>query len=220
MSENEQALTPVAPEHIEWIRKQVSEGDKALMGEALMKMLLQCLGEDHARGGLRETPARAWKAWQFWTSGYMQNPEEVLKTFEDGSEGYDEMVLQGSIPLWSMCEHHLAPFFGYAHIGYIPNGKVVGLSKLSRLVDIYARRLTMQERITSLVAKNLYHLLNAHGVGVVLQCRHSCMESRGICKSGTITITSALLGGMKTDDKARAEFMSFVNTASQGMKAL
>lgn len=167
------------------------------------------------REGLRETPDRFAKAWEFLTSGYDQDPEQVLKSFEDGSERYDEMVFQGAVPVWSMCEHHMLPFWGVAHIGYIPNGKIVGLSKFSRLVDIFARRLQVQERLTAQIADALDEHLKPKGVGVVLRCRHGCMESRGIQKSGTVTFTSALRGGLKTAE-ARAEFLKFVELADQG----
>jgi GTP cyclohydrolase I len=167
---------------------------------------------------LQETPKRYLAALLFWTSGYNQEPGQILKTFEDGGEGYDEMVFQGAIPLWSLCEHHVAPFFGVAHVAYIPNGRIVGLSKLSRLVEIFARRLTVQERITTQVADALEKHLEAKGVGVMLQCRHTCIESRGVQKSGSITTTSALRGLFKQSD-ARAEFMSMV-AAVQGVKTL
>lgn len=167
--------------------------------------------EHNNREGLRETPQRFARAFEFWTSGYdNEDPAKILKAFEDGAQDADEMVLQTDIPFYSMCEHHLAPFFGKAHIGYIPNGKIVGLSKLARLVDMYSRRLQVQERITTQVAKALEEVLQPVGVGVVLQARHLCMESRGVQKAGTITTTSALLGAMKEVPEARSEFLSLV----------
>lgn len=182
--------------------------------------LLLHVGEDPDRPGLVETPSRVLRALKFWTSGYDKDPQTVLKVFEDGAEGYDEMVFQGGIPFFSTCEHHMVSFFGMAHVGYIPNGKIVGLSKLARLVEIYARRLTVQERITTQVADALFGYLNAKAAGVVLQARHLCMESRGIQKTGTITTTSALRGLFLEHADARAEFMGFVNTASSGVKSL
>jgi GTP cyclohydrolase I len=184
--------------------------------EALTKLLLARLDEDYDRPGLVETPERVAKAWGFWTSGYNDRPETILKTFEDGAEDYDEMVFQGRIPLYSHCEHHLAPFFGVAHIGYIPNGCIVGLSKLSRVVDMYARRLQVQERITRQVADCLNEHLQPIGVGVVIRCRHLCMESRGIQKAGTVTYTSALRGAIKDHGGARTEFLKFVERADEG----
>src|ERR1700761_7849087 len=150
--------------------------------EHLFKELLKRFGEDPNRGGLKETPERATKAWKFWCSGYNQNPLDVLKTFEDGGETYDELIFQANIPIFSHCEHHMAPMLGIAHIAYVPNGKVVGLSKLSRLAEIFARRLQVQERLTQQVADALMEHLSPKGVGVVLQLRHLCMESRGIQK--------------------------------------
>lgn len=172
--------------------------------------LLQYIGEDPDRGGLIETPKRVLKAWDHWTSGYGRSPAEVLKTFEDGAERVNELVLVKSIPFYSHCEHHLAPFFGTAHIGYIPDGKIVGLSKLSRLLDIYARRLQVQERLTNQVADAIDEHLNPLGVGVVVEARHLCMESRGICQQGHSTVTSAMRGALLDKPEARAEFLSLV----------
>lgn len=166
-----------------------------------------------SRPGLAETPRRVAEAMRFWTKGYHQNPTQIFKTFEDGAENYDELVFQGSIPFWSLCEHHLAPFFGVAHIGYIPNGRIVGLSKLSRILDVFARRLQCQERLTSQVGACLYDNLKARAVGVVLRARHSCIESRGVEKSGSMTYSSALFGTFKSDQAARSEFLKFVDRA-------
>ncbi len=177
----------------------------------LIRDLLTFLGETR-REGLEETPARVIKAWQFWTDGYGKDPIDVLKCFEDGAEKYDEMIFQGAIPCFSNCEHHMTPFFGFTHIGYIPNGRIIGLSKFSRLVDIFARRLQVQERLTQQIAHALDDYLKPVGVGVVLRCRHMCMESRGIQKPGTVTYTSSLLGAMR-DGAARAEFLQFVERA-------
>lgn len=173
------------------------------------------------REGLLETPARVVRAWtEFFCIGYGQNPADVLKTFEDGSENYDQLLFQANIPLVSTCEHHLEKFWGVCHIAYVPNGKVVGLSKLSRLANIFARRLQVQERLTQQIADALMEHLEPKGVGVVLQMRHGCMEFRGIEKPGTITISSALRGCVKDEADCRAEFLSFVNTASQGLVKL
>jgi len=188
--------------------------------EDVVQRLLAYIGEDPNREGLRETPIRFLKAWKEWASGYAQNPAEILKTFVDGSEKYDEFVFQGSIPFFSHCEHHCAPFFGVAHIGYIPNGRVVGLSKLARLLDVFARRLQVQERISVNVVDALMEHLRPLGAGVVLQARHLCMESRGIQKIGTITTTSALRGVVKDEPEVRAEFMSFVSNSSQGVRGV
>ena len=180
--------------------------------EAHTRDLIESFGEDPDRGGLLETPSRVVRAWKFWTSGYGKDPAAVLKTFDDGAEGYDELICQGNIPLYSQCEHHMASFFGVAHIGYIPDKRIVGLSKLSRVVDIFARRLQVQERLTQQVAHAIEEHLQPKAVGVVLRCRHLCMESRGIQKPGTITYTSALLGSFKTHGDARSEFLRFVES--------
>jgi GTP cyclohydrolase IA len=191
--------------------------DKFLTSEQLIKDFVGRLDPEPNREGLKETPQRVVKAWEFWTSGYKQSVAEVLKVFEDGSEDYDQLVFQANIPVYSTCEHHLASMFGLAHVAYIPNGAVVGLSKLSRVVDIFARRLQVQERMTKQVADALMETLSPKGVGVVMQLRHMCMESRGIQRAGTVTVTSALRGCIKDEPECRAEFMSFVNTSSNGL---
>lgn len=170
--------------------------------------LLQYVGEDPTRGGLAETPTRVAKAWSFWCSGYEKNPSDVLKVFEDGAENYDEMVVVKDIPFYSHCEHHLAPIFGTVTIAYIPDRRIVGLSKLSRLTDIFARRLQVQERLTNQIADALQEHLNPKGVGVIVKARHLCMESRGICQQGHHTVTSALRGVIRDSTKVRQEFMA------------
>ena len=168
------------------------------------------IGEDIGRGGLAETPARVVKAWGHWVGGYDIDPPELLKTFDDGAAKYDEIVLVRDIPVYSHCEHHLAPFFGVAHVGYIPRGHIVGLSKLPRVVDAFARRLQVQERLTTQIADTINDALKPKAVGVVLSCRHMCMESRGIQRSGTSTTTSALRGVFKDKPEARAEFFALI----------
>jgi GTP cyclohydrolase I len=172
-----------------------------------VRRILQFVGEDPDRGGLHETPKRVAKAWQFWCKGYNEKPEDILKTFEDGAEGCNEMVMVKDIPFYTHCEHHLAPFFGTATIAYIPNGKIVGLSKLNRVLDCFARRLQVQERLTTQVAESLMEHLDPIGVGVIVKARHMCMESRGVCQQGHHTVTSALRGAFKDDPTVRAEFL-------------
>jgi GTP cyclohydrolase I len=168
--------------------------------------LLTGVGEDGDREGLTETPARAAKAWLKWTEGYGQDPQALLKSFEE--RDYSEMVVVKDIPLYSKCEHHLADIFGTATVAYIPNGRVLGLSKLSRLVNVFARRLQVQERMTVQVANALHvSALQPKGVGVQLRCRHMCMESRGICQQGHYTVTTALRGVIATGEP-RAEFLA------------
>lgn len=166
------------------------------------------LVEGPLRPGTKETPMRVAKAWEHWTSGYNMRAEDILKVFEDGADGYDEMVVVKDVPIYSKCEHHLADIFGTATIAYIPNGKIVGLSKLSRLADMHARRLQVQERLTHDIAEDLWTHLNPKGVGVLVKARHMCMESRGICQQGHQTITSSLRGALKDQPAAREEFMS------------
>jgi GTP cyclohydrolase I len=172
------------------------------------RRFLASLGENPDRAGLRETPVRVRKAWKHWVSGYGQDPTEILKVFEDGAERYNELIVVRGIPVYSHCEHHLAPFFGTATIGYVPEGKIVGLSKLTRLVECFARRLQVQERLTSQVAETLMQELQPKAVGVVIRCRHLCMESRGIRTPGEETITSAMLGELQTNLGMRAELLA------------
>lgn len=174
--------------------------------------LLDNLGEDLSRGGLHETPDRAAKAWQHWTEGYAIDPATLLKTFEDGAEQYDEIVLVKDIPLYSHCEHHLAPIIGRATVGYIPNSRVVGLSKINRVVDAFARRLQVQERMTQQVAHCIDNALLPKGVAVQIRARHMCMESRGVCQQGHVTVTQCLLGVFRTEQAARAEFIELAKS--------
>lgn len=173
----------------------------------LFTQLLASIGENPDREGLLDTPSRMSRAWAHWTSGYNVDIGSLLKTFEDGASGYDGMVIVKDIPIYSKCEHHLADIFGTATIAYIPDGKVVGLSKLSRLADAFARRLQVQERLTTQIADALVEHLAPVGVGVVIRARHMCMESRGVCQQGHHTITSALRGVLRTEAPAREEFM-------------
>ncbi|MEY3721315.1 MAG: hypothetical protein RL618_1834 [Pseudomonadota bacterium] len=171
------------------------------------RRFLKSVGEDPDRPGLLETPHRVSKAWKHWTSGYEQNPADVLKAFEDGAEEYNELIVVRNIPVYSHCEHHLAPFFGKATVGYMPDGKIVGLSKLTRLVDGFAKRLQVQERLTIQVANALMEHLQPKAVGVVIRCRHLCMESRGIKTAGEETVTSAMLGELQPNLAMRTEFL-------------
>jgi GTP cyclohydrolase I len=171
------------------------------------RRFLKSLGEDPDRPGLIETPTRVTKAWKHWSSGYGQNPADVLKAFEDGAEEYNELIVVRNIPVYSHCEHHLAPFFGKATVGYMPDGKIVGLSKLTRLVECFSKRLQVQERLTIQVANALMENLQPKAVGVVIRCRHLCMESRGIKTAGEETVTSAMLGELQPNLGMRTEFL-------------
>lgn len=172
------------------------------------RRLLASLGENPDRPGLLETPDRLMRAWKHWSSGYHEDPAEILKVFEDGAEQYNELIVVRGIPVYSHCEHHLAPFFGTATIGYVPDRRIVGLSKLTRLVNCFARRLQVQERLTSQVAESLMSHLKPKAVGVVIRCRHMCMESRGINMPGEETITSSMLGELQTNLGMRTELLA------------
>jgi GTP cyclohydrolase I len=198
------------PYHGKWIVFPWEDGgaNKTDTLESNFKRVLQFVEpETNDRGGLEETPARVAKAWRFWTKGYNEDPASILKTFEDGAQGCNEMVLVRDIPIYSHCEHHLAAIFGKATIAYIPDGRIVGLSKLNRLADCFARRLQVQERLTNQIADALVEHLKPKGVGVIVTARHMCMESRGVCQQGHDTVTSALRGVM-LEGTPRAEFLA------------
>ncbi|MGA7919471.1 MAG: GTP cyclohydrolase I FolE [Candidatus Acidiferrales bacterium] len=177
----------------------------------LVREMLVLLGENPDREGLRRTPERFEKALRFLTSGYRQDPEKLLNGAMF-SVCYDEMVVVRDVELYSLCEHHLLPFFGKCHIAYIPDKKVVGLSKVARLVNMYSRRLQIQERLTSQIATALQEKLSPHGVGVIIEARHLCMVMRGVEKQNSTTTTSAMLGAFRESKQTRDEFLSLVNT--------
>src|SRR6202162_5051903 len=175
-----------------------------------MRKILQSIGEDPNREGLRRTPERFEKAFRYLTSGYRQDPEKLLNGAMF-SVCYDNMVVVKDIELYSLCEHHLLPFFGKCHVAYIPNKKVVGLSKIARLVNMYARRLQIQERLTSQIAKAIEEKLSPEGVGVVVEARHLCMVMRGVEKQNSIAMSSAMLGAFRENKQTRDEFLSLVH---------
>jgi GTP cyclohydrolase I len=196
------------------IQEKNCEGQKVPRSdvEAAVRTLLSWVGEDPNRDGLRETPARVVRAFEEYFSGYQDEPEKILqKTFEE-SEGYDEMVVLRKIPFQSHCEHHLAPITGHAWVAYVPNQGVVGISKLARVVEAYARRLQIQERLTSQIATAIHNVLKPQGVGVLLKATHHCMTTRGIRKSGTSLVTSRMLGCFRDNPMTRQEFLSMVQT--------
>lgn len=166
------------------------------------------IGEEESRDGLVETPKRVVNSWEFIFSGYRKDPINIIKTFE--AENYDQLVLLKDVEMFSMCEHHILPFFGKASIGYIPNGKVIGVSKLARLLEIYSRRLQIQERIGEQVTDALMNLLGAKGAGCVIEAKHLCMQMRGVEKQHSIMVTSSLKGVLLTESKARNEFMQLI----------
>ena len=171
--------------------------------------LLEGLGEDPKREGLLKTPERVARSLRFLTKGYSQNPEELLKNAVF-TEAYDEMVVVRDIDLFSMCEHHMLPFFGKAHVAYIPDGKIVGLSKLARVVEVFSRRLQVQERLTQQIRDAIQNVLNPKGVGVVVEARHLCMVMRGVEKLNSITTTSAMSGQFITSQSTRSEFLRLI----------
>jgi GTP cyclohydrolase IA len=175
----------------------------------LVRQMIAQLGEDPGREGLRRTPERFEKALRFLTSGYRQDPAKILNGAMF-SVTYDEMVVVKDIEVYSLCEHHLLPFFGKCHVAYIPNKKVVGLSKIARLVNMYARRLQIQERLTSQIAKTIEEQLNPQGVGVIVEARHLCMVMRGVEKQNSAAMTSAMLGVFRESKQTRDEFLSLI----------
>ena len=177
--------------------------------ENTYKTLIEKIGEDPAREGLRATPARAAKAMGFLTSGYRETAEEVLGDALFSSQS-DEMVVVKNIELYSLCEHHILPFFGTCHIGYIPNGKVMGLSKMARVVEVFARRLQIQEHLTMQIAESVQELSMARGVGVVVQAKHLCMMMRGVEKQNSEMTTSCMLGVFRSDSQTRSEFLTLI----------
>ena len=177
----------------------------------MVRKMIALVGEDPNREGLRKTPERFEKAFKFLTSGYHQNLDSVLNgaTF---SVAYDEMVVVKDIEFFSLCEHHLLPFFGKAHVAYLPNKKVLGLSKIARLVNMFARRLQIQERLTSQIANALQEKLSPEGVGVIIEARHLCMVMRGVEKQNSMATTSAMLGAFRENKQTRDEFLLLIHT--------
>ncbi len=176
--------------------------------EDLVRALLEYIGEDSQREGLRDTPRRVIASYEKMFGGYKQKPEDVLTVF--GDEAYDEMIVVKDIEFFSTCEHHLLSFFGKAHVGYIPDGKIIGLSKIPRLVEIFARRLQNQERLTNQIARGLQDILKPKGVGVIIEAQHFCMMARGVEKQSSFVTTSALLGLFKKELNTRNEFLRHV----------
>ena len=181
--------------------------------EEQVRFILKALGEDPDREGLARTPQRVAKALSFLTQGYRMDPEKVINDALF-SEDYEEMIVQKDIDFYSLCEHHLLPFFGKAHVAYIPHHKIVGISKLARLVDIYARRLQVQERLTNQIANIIMDKLAPLGVAVVIEAEHLCMRMRGVEKQNSFIITSTLLGAFRTRQETRAEFMNLIRHKS------
>ncbi len=192
------------------------EGDGQMSELAdLVEQMLVLLGEDPQRSGLAKTPERVDKALRFMTKGYETNVDHLLNGALFPIE-YDEMVIVKDIDFFSLCEHHLLPFFGRCHVGYLPNKRVVGLSKIPRVVDTFSRRLQVQERLTVQIAETLQSKLNAHGVAVVMEARHLCMMMRGVEKQNTIAVTSEMLGVFRDQQQTREEFLRLIRRGSVG----
>jgi GTP cyclohydrolase I len=188
--------------------KLPEEARQSIKQEVIYDLLKEVIGQDPTREGLRDTPKRMVKAWQEWTSGYALKAEDILKVFEDGAEGCDQMVVRKNIPIYSHCEHHLAAIIGRCTIAYIPNGKVVGLSKMDRIADMFARRLQVQERMTNQIADAMNDVLKPIGVGVWISARHLCVESRGVKNQDSETVTVAVRGAFLNLSATRAEFLA------------
>jgi GTP cyclohydrolase I len=178
--------------------------------ESLIKELLIEIGEDPTREGLVKTPERVAKAWQFLANGYEEDLESIIND-AIFREDYDEMVTVKDIDFFSLCEHHLLPFFGKAHVSYIPNGKIIGLSKIPRIVDMFGRRLQVQERMTQQIAETINDVLSPKGVAVVLEGQHMCMQMRGVEKQNSYATTSAMIGQFRKDSKTRDEFLKIIS---------
>ncbi len=187
-----------------------SEQEQAL--EALVRQQLALLGEDPEREGLVRTPHRVARSLQFLTGGYEQDLDAILNRAIFSADGADEMVVVRDIEFYSLCEHHMLPFIGRAHVAYLPQGKIVGLSKIPRIVDMFARRLQVQERLTVQIAKAIESVLDPAGVGVILEARHFCMMMRGVQKQDSSTTTSCMLGRFKSDAKTRSEFLDLMTS--------
>lgn len=184
--------------------------------EELVREMLVRLGEDPDREGLVRTPARVEKAMQFLVKGYKDDPEALLRKALF-TVSYDEMVIVKDIEMFSLCEHHLLPFFGKVHVAYIPNGKVIGLSKIPRLIEIFSRRLQIQERLTTQIAEAIQNTIEPQGVGVVIEARHLCMMMRGVEKQHSAAVTSSMLGCFRHEEETRTEFLSLIRQRSNGV---
>ena len=184
--------------------------------EDLVRELLVRLGEDPAREGLARTPERVHRAYEFLTKGYQEDADALLKKALF-TVTYDEMVIVKDIEMFSLCEHHMLPFFGKVHVAYIPKGKVIGLSKIPRLIEIFARRLQIQERLTTQIAETIQKAIQPQGVGVVIEARHLCMMMRGVEKQHSAAVTSAMLGAFRNSEETRTEFLSLIRNRVNGV---
>jgi GTP cyclohydrolase I len=184
--------------------------------EDLVREMLVRLGEDPQREGLVRTPERVQKAFEFLTKGYSEDPEAMLKKALF-TVTYDEMVIVKDVEMFSLCEHHMLPFFGKVHVAYIPNGKVIGLSKIPRLIEMFSRRLQIQERLTTQIAETIQKVIQPQGVGVVIEARHLCMMMRGVEKQHSAAVTSSMLGCFREEQETRTEFLSLIRQRPNGI---
>ena len=181
-----------------------------------VRTLIRWAGDDPSREGLLETPERVVRAYGEWFAGYAEDPEQILATTFEETDGYDEMVVLRNVRFSSHCEHHMAPIIGRAHIGYLPRHRVVGISKLARLVEVYARRLQIQEKMTAQIAQAIKDVLEPAGVGVVIEATHQCMSTRGVDKPGASLITSQMTGAFRNDASTRREFLAAIGNPQMG----
>ena len=209
-----QGVTRRSRQPVKDVRKHGGPADLNVL-QSLVTETLLALGEKPGRNGLLKTPERVAKALAFMTQGYYRDIDQLLNGALFPIE-YDEMVIVKDIDFYSMCEHHLLPFYGRVHVGYLPNKKVVGLSKIPRIVDVFARRLQVQERLTVQIAETLKSKLNAHGVGVVVEARHLCMMMRGVEKQNATAVSSSMLGAFRTQPQTRLEFLKLIRRGSVG----
>ena len=182
------------------------ENDKI---ENLTKQLIEEIGEDPSREGLLKTPSRVSKAWSFFSGGYNQDIDKIINNAVFNEDATD-MVVVRDVEFFSLCEHHLIPFFGRAHVAYLPNGKVIGLSKIPRIIDMFSRRLQVQERLTRQIAETVKEILDPIGVAVIMEGQHMCMQMRGVEKQNSLTTTSSMLGKFRESDRTRSEFLSII----------
>jgi GTP cyclohydrolase IA len=201
MTANVQVLEPIRTLHAEWRRPQRSEA------EAAVRTLIRWAGDDPEREGLLETPARVARAFEEYFAGYAEDPAAILQKSFAEIEGYDEMVVLRDLGFESHCEHHLAPIIGRVCVAYVPRGRVVGISKLARVVEVYARRLQIQEKLTAQIANTIDQVLKPHGVGVVIKALHHCMTARGVHKPDSSLVTSRMLGCFRDDPQLRQQFL-------------
>ena len=198
------------------IRREAGEGLSNFTMQEMYREILTRLGEDPERQGLQRTPERMQKALEHLTKGYNEDPNEILRgALFDVT--YDEMVIVKDIEMFSLCEHHMLPFFGKVHVAYIPKGRVIGLSKIPRLVELFSRRLQIQERLTTQIAETIQKVIEPQGVGVVIEARHLCMMMRGVEKQHSAAVTSSMLGCFRNEEETRSEFLSLIRQRPNGM---